>query len=64
MTFGSDWGWGADASESRRMFDLYRERGGNFIDTANFYTNGSSESCSASSSKASASRWCWPPSTR
>jgi aryl-alcohol dehydrogenase-like predicted oxidoreductase len=43
MTFGSDWGWGADASESRRMFDLYLERGGNFIDTANFYTNGSSE---------------------
>ncbi|MGJ7566994.1 aldo/keto reductase [Variovorax sp. GB1R11] len=43
MTFGSDWGWGADAVESRRMFDLYLERGGNFIDTANFYTNGSSE---------------------
>ncbi len=43
MTFGSDWGWGADASESRRMFDAYVERGGNFIDTANFYTNGSSE---------------------
>jgi aryl-alcohol dehydrogenase-like predicted oxidoreductase len=43
MTFGSDWGWGADASESRRQFDLYAERGGNFLDTANFYTEGTSE---------------------
>jgi aryl-alcohol dehydrogenase-like predicted oxidoreductase len=43
MTFGSDWGWGADPAETRRMFDLYVDRGGNFIDTANFYTNGSSE---------------------
>jgi aryl-alcohol dehydrogenase-like predicted oxidoreductase len=43
MTFGNDWGWGADASESRRIFDLYVERGGNFIDTANFYTGGSAE---------------------
>lgn len=43
MTFGSDWGWGADAREARRQFDFYAEAGGNFIDTANFYTNGSSE---------------------
>jgi aryl-alcohol dehydrogenase-like predicted oxidoreductase len=43
MTFGQEWGWGADAGESRRMFDAYVDRGGNFIDTANFYTNGSSE---------------------
>lgn len=43
MTFGPDWGWGADASESRRIFDLYTERGGNFIDTANNYTGGSAE---------------------
>jgi aryl-alcohol dehydrogenase-like predicted oxidoreductase len=43
MTFGDDWGWGADASESRRIFDTYVARGGNFIDTANFYTGGSSE---------------------
>lgn len=34
MTFGSDWGWGADVDESRRMFDTYVDRGGNFIDTA------------------------------
>jgi len=43
MTFGADWGWGADEDEARRIFDLYVDRGGNFIDTANAYTNGSSE---------------------
>ncbi|MCW5834734.1 MAG: aldo/keto reductase [Labilithrix sp.] len=43
MTFGSDWGWGADGDETRRIFDAYVDRGGNFIDTANQYTNGSSE---------------------
>jgi aryl-alcohol dehydrogenase-like predicted oxidoreductase len=43
MTFGTDWGWGADRDETRRIFDTYVDRGGNFIDTANQYTNGSSE---------------------
>ncbi|RED37420.1 aldo/keto reductase [Paenibacillus sp. VMFN-D1] len=43
MTFGEDWGWGADASESRRIFDMYADQGGNFIDTSVNYTNGSSE---------------------
>ena len=43
MTFGLDWGWGAERDEARRMFDLYLNRGGNFIDTANNYTNGSAE---------------------
>jgi aryl-alcohol dehydrogenase-like predicted oxidoreductase len=43
MTFGEDWGWGADERGSRRMFDSYLARGGNFIDTANGYTNGTSE---------------------
>jgi aryl-alcohol dehydrogenase-like predicted oxidoreductase len=43
MTFGEDWGWGAGRDESRKQFDLYAEAGGNFIDTANLYTNGSSE---------------------
>ncbi|MEW6126140.1 MAG: aldo/keto reductase [Acidobacteriota bacterium] len=43
MTFGDDWGWGAARDESRKQFDLYAEAGGNFIDTANLYTNGSSE---------------------
>ncbi|WP_415085818.1 aldo/keto reductase [Labrys sp. (in: a-proteobacteria)] len=43
MTFGTDWGWGADEAEARRIFDTYVDRGGNFIDTANQYTNGTSE---------------------
>ncbi|WP_433498989.1 aldo/keto reductase [Sphaerimonospora sp. CA-214678] len=42
-TFGTDWGWGAEHAEARKLFDTYVERGGNFIDTANTYTNGSSE---------------------
>lgn len=43
MTFGTDWNFGANQEESRKIFDLYIERGGNFIDTANNYTNGTSE---------------------
>jgi aryl-alcohol dehydrogenase-like predicted oxidoreductase len=43
MTFGEDWGWGASKEESRRIFDAFAEAGGNFIDTANNYTEGSSE---------------------
>lgn len=43
MTFGEDWGWGAPKEEAGRIYDLYREAGGNFIDTANVYTNGTSE---------------------
>ncbi|TWD82322.1 aryl-alcohol dehydrogenase-like predicted oxidoreductase [Kribbella amoyensis] len=43
MTFGSDWGWGADKDEAGRIFDTYLDRGGNFVDTANQYTNGTSE---------------------
>jgi len=44
MTFGTAWGWGADAQTSKQIFDAYAQRGGNFIDTADFYTNGESES--------------------
>ncbi len=43
MTFGNDWGWGADESASRAIFDTYVEAGGNFFDTADLYTNGNSE---------------------
>ncbi len=42
-TFGTEWGWGAEQDEARKLFDLYVERGGNFIDTAVTYTDGSSE---------------------
>ena len=43
MTFGEAWGWGASKEESRLMFDAYAEAGGNFIDTANRYTDGTAE---------------------
>ncbi len=44
MTFGTEWGWGADEAAARRMFDAYLDAGGNFVDTADLYTNGTSES--------------------
>ncbi len=44
MTFGEDWGWGASKEESRKIFDAYVNAGGNFIDTAVNYTNGTAES--------------------
>jgi aryl-alcohol dehydrogenase-like predicted oxidoreductase len=44
MTFGDDWGWGAAKEEAQNVYNAFREAGGNFIDTANLYTNGASES--------------------
>jgi aryl-alcohol dehydrogenase-like predicted oxidoreductase len=44
MTFGEEWGWGSAKEESRKVYDAFRTAGGNFIDTANLYTNGASES--------------------
>ncbi|NVH74552.1 aldo/keto reductase [Paraburkholderia sp. JPY432] len=43
MTFGTEWGWGADEATAQRLFDLYVDAGGNFIDTADLYTEGTSE---------------------
>ncbi len=43
MTFGEDWGMGASQDESSKIFDAFVEAGGNFIDTANGYTDGTSE---------------------
>ncbi|GAA4509981.1 aldo/keto reductase [Actinoallomurus oryzae] len=44
MTFGEDPGAaGCSVEESERILATYLDRGGNFIDTANFYTNGHSE---------------------
>jgi aryl-alcohol dehydrogenase-like predicted oxidoreductase len=43
MTFGTDWGWGADSDEARRLLETYMDRGGNFVDTASAYTDGTSE---------------------
>src|SRR5258706_2952326 len=43
MTFGEEWGWGANRDESKAVFDAYVKAGGNFLDTADGYTNGTSE---------------------
>jgi len=43
MTFGTEWGWGADIDTARDIFNAYVDAGGNFIDTANGYTMGTSE---------------------
>ncbi|MBO9129508.1 aldo/keto reductase [Bacillus sp. 165] len=43
MTFGEDWGFGASKEESQKIFNTFTEAGGNFIDTAVNYTNGTSE---------------------
>ena len=43
MTFGEDLGWGTSVDESQQIIDRYIELGGNFIDTANFYTRSHSE---------------------
>ncbi|MFF5668461.1 aldo/keto reductase [Streptomyces griseofuscus] len=42
-TFGTEWGWGAERAEARKLFDHYVELGGNLFDTADTYTDGSSE---------------------
>ncbi len=43
MTFGEDWDWGANFETCQQLFETFAEAGGNFIDTANLYTNGTSE---------------------
>jgi len=43
MTFGTDWGWGADKDAARAIFDGYVEAGGNLFDTADLYVGGTSE---------------------
>ncbi len=43
MTFGTEWGWGSDEAQAREIFDHYISQGGNFVDTANMYTQGKSE---------------------
>jgi len=43
MTFGEDWGWGSSVAESEAILDVFLNRGGNFIDTANGYTKGHAE---------------------
>jgi aryl-alcohol dehydrogenase-like predicted oxidoreductase len=43
MTFGEGLGWGSSVEESQQIMDHFIAAGGNFIDTANFYTKSHSE---------------------
>ncbi|MFF4896519.1 aldo/keto reductase [Streptomyces sp. NPDC001068] len=43
MNFGEDGGFGCSVAESEQILQTYLDLGGNFVDTANFYTNGHSE---------------------
>ncbi|MHB1285942.1 MAG: aldo/keto reductase [Leptospirales bacterium] len=44
MTFGTEWGWGSEKTIAKTLFDRYIDAGGNFVDTADMYTGGTSES--------------------
>jgi aryl-alcohol dehydrogenase-like predicted oxidoreductase len=57
MTFGEDWGWGAAKEDCARMVEAFAEAGGNFIDTANIYTGGSSEKITGELIAAERERW-------
>ncbi len=43
MSFGNQWGFGADEDDSLRIAAAYAEAGGNFLDTANKYHEGETE---------------------
>jgi aryl-alcohol dehydrogenase-like predicted oxidoreductase len=43
MTFGTVWGWGSAEETARQVYDHFLDSGGNFVDTAKGYTNGTSE---------------------
>ncbi len=43
MGFGTDSGWGADKDSSFGIMEAFASAGGNFLDTANRYQNGTSE---------------------
>ncbi|EQD48178.1 Oxidoreductase, aldo/keto reductase family, partial [mine drainage metagenome] len=43
MTFGTEWGWGSEKATAKALFDRYIDAGGNFVDTADMYTGGTSE---------------------
>ena len=57
MTFGEDWNWGGGQDECRQMVEAFAEAGGNFIDTANLYTNGTSEQYVGEFVAADRDRW-------
>ena len=56
MTFGTEWGWGSPESTARAIFDRFLDAGGNFVDTADGYTQGTSETLIGKFMKASGKR--------
>ncbi len=54
MTFGTDWGWGADEATCRAMVERFVEAGGTFFDTSNNYTNGTSTPTARASASSAA----------
>jgi aryl-alcohol dehydrogenase-like predicted oxidoreductase len=57
MTFGTDWGWGAEPDECAQIVRAFGDAGGNFIDTANNYTEGSSETIVGDAVRGERDRW-------
>ncbi len=57
MSFGDAWGFGADEKESHRVLEAFAAAGGNFIDTANRYHEGQSESIVGSFLNGERDRW-------
>jgi aryl-alcohol dehydrogenase-like predicted oxidoreductase len=57
MTFGENWGFGAGERECREMLEAYADAGGNFIDTANKYTEGAAEEILGELISAQRDRW-------
>jgi aryl-alcohol dehydrogenase-like predicted oxidoreductase len=57
MTFGDAWGWGATKEECARIVEAFADAGGNFIDTANGYTDGASERIVGELIAADRERW-------
>lgn len=43
MSFGEQWGFGADPATSHEVLSAYADAGGNFLDTANKYHGGETE---------------------
>jgi aryl-alcohol dehydrogenase-like predicted oxidoreductase len=58
MVFGDERGsWGAPRAECSRIFELFAEAGGNFIDTASNYAGGASEAIVGELIAAERGRW-------
>ena len=57
MTFGETWGWGSDFETCRKILARFAEHGGNFVDTASNYTDGTSEEFVGRLVEADRERW-------